>query len=103
LEIDMSQQSLIERRQHTRAPSSQPVTITVDTEPDYGVYALTLDISPSGARLQTEAYLQEGQQITLTRNGTAAQKVPSQVVWARGPGNGHAREVGVAFLQGMKL
>jgi PilZ domain len=100
----MSNENPADRRQCQRSASSEAVMLTIDSDQGGTTYrALTVDISPQGARLQTDVYLRSGQHVTLTRENGVAQTLPSQVVWAAATQGNQARQVGVVFLQPIKL
>jgi hypothetical protein len=100
----MSKQNLVDRRQCERSASSEPVTLTIDSDAGPTSYkALAVDISPNGARLQTDINLYRGQHVTVTRQNGVTQAVSSQVVWARGAEADQTRQVGVMFLQPARL
>src|SRR5437773_806909 len=94
--------------QRTFPPSRSPLNTNekraANTGSSHTAYtARAVDISSSGARLQTGIDLQTGQHLTIVRKNGITQTVPSQVVWAAAKGTKQSHLVGVVFLQPMQV
>jgi len=100
----MPSENFVDRRQCQRSAFDGPLTLLIDSDPSHTAYtARAVDISSSGARLQTGIDLQTGQHLTIVRKNGITQTVPSQVVWAAAKGTKQSRLVGVVFLQPMQV
>ena len=100
----MPSENFVDRRQCQRSAFDGPLTLLIHSDPSHTAYtARAVDISSSGARLQTGIDLQTGQHLTIVRKNGITQTVPSQVVWAAAKGTKQSHLVGVVFLQPMQV
>lgn len=60
--------------------------------------ALTLDISPSGARVQAKVPLAPGQAVRVVPNEGIARAIPGRVVWVNRLQAAANREAGIEFF-----
>lgn len=87
-------------RRHTeRMPMSVRVVLLVDPEGQGVSYvAHMVDISRTGARLETNARLTAGQIIEVMPSTTGEAPIPGRVVWATNARPDSRGEVGIEFL-----
>jgi hypothetical protein len=94
----------VDRRQCQRSAFDAPLTVKIDSDPNHTSYTVrALDISPSGARLETSVELKTGQQLTVIRENGITQTIPGQVVWAAAKDTRQSQMVGVVFLKPMQV
>jgi hypothetical protein len=86
---------LPERRKCERSLSRAPLTLRLGEE---DTSAVTLDVSPHGARILTNLVLVPGQTIEITCYKAINRSMSCRVVWVSMDGSDRPVEVGLEFL-----
>ena len=89
-----------ERREWERTPTETPVTLLVESDRRNVCHnAVTVDLSPCGARVRGTIAVAAGTFIDLITRGGTPRVVPSHVVWVNLTGPDRFGEAGLQFLE----
>jgi hypothetical protein len=87
------------RRQWQRQPSKIPISLVSEANHlKAHDSAITVDISPRGASVQTKLALVPGEWLKVAANGESTQAIAAHVVWVREDESGHSTFAGLEFL-----
>jgi hypothetical protein len=93
-----------ERREWERTLIEMPVTLLVESDRRNVCHdAVTVDLSPRGARVRGKIAVTAGTSIDLISRGDTPRVVPSRVVWVNLTGPDRFGEAGLQFLEPAQL
>jgi hypothetical protein len=87
------------RRRWERSSAAIPIRLVLETGPfETDNSAITVDISPHGAKIRTKLLLVSGERVGVVLNEEFPDAIPSRVAWLREFESSHSTIAGLEFL-----